>query len=75
MLTLTVTGSKAVITGTGQERLGNGAWSGPFNFTATVQDLGAGTSDTFKVQISDPSATTAGSDTTTLVYGNIVKYY
>ncbi|OLD55486.1 MAG: hypothetical protein AUI64_03530 [Acidobacteria bacterium 13_1_40CM_2_64_6] len=76
MLTLTVTGNKAVITGTGMERFGNGAWSGPYNFTATVQDLGtSGTTDTFKIQISDPGATSAGSDTTTLIYGNIVKYY
>ena len=76
MLTLTVTGNQAVITGPLQERLGNGPWSGPYNFTATVQDLGtSGTTDTFKIQISDPGATSAGSDTTTLIYGNIVKYY
>src|SRR2546422_1157843 len=75
-LTLTVTGNKAVISGTGMERLGNGAWSGPYNFTATVQDLGtSGRTDTFKIQISDPGATTAGSDTTTLIYGDIRKYY
>ncbi len=76
ILTLTVTGNKAVITGSGRERFGSGAWSGPYNFTATFQDLGtSGRTDTFKIQISDPGATTAGSDTTTLIYGNIRKYY
>jgi len=74
LLTLTVTGNKAIFTGTGYERIGNGAWSGPFNFTVTVQDFGA-SNDTFQIQISDPGATVAGSTTTPIIRGNIVQYY
>jgi len=74
MATLVVTGNQAVFTGTGQESIGGGAWSGPYNFTVTVQDFG-GSGDTFKIQISDPNGTVAGSTTTPIIRGSIEQYY
>jgi hypothetical protein len=73
-LAITVNGNQATITGTGQERTGEGAWSSPYNFTATVQ-AGAQSVGKFQVSISDPGATTGGSTTTPINYGKINKYY
>jgi len=74
ILTLSVTGTQAVFTGTGYENVNGGPWSGPFNFTVTVQDVEP-SPDTFKIDISDPSATTAGSTTTPISRGSIEQYY
>ena len=54
--------------------INGGPWTGPFNFTVTVQDFG-GSRDTFKIQISDPGGTVAGSTTTPIIRGNIQQYY
>ena len=74
ILTLSVTGNQAVLTGTGSESVNGGPWSGPFNFTVTVQDVEP-SGDTFKIDISDPSGTTAGSTTTPIIGGSIEQYY
>ena len=74
ILALSVTGNQAVFTGTGQESVNNGPWSSPFNFTVTVQDVEP-SGDTFKIDISDPSGTTAGSTTTPIIRGSIEQYY
>jgi hypothetical protein len=72
--TLSVTGNQAVFTGTGSESVNGGPWSSPYNFTVTVQDVEP-TGDTFKIDISDPSATSAGSTTTPIARGSIEQYY
>jgi hypothetical protein len=74
ILTLSVTGNQAVFTGTGSESVSGGPWSGPFNFTVTVQDVEP-SGDTFRIDISDPSGTTAGSTTTPIIRGSIEQNY
>jgi hypothetical protein len=74
VVSLTVTGNQAVITGTGMEGIGGTGWTGPFNFTVTVLDNGS-TGDRFKIQITDPNSTTAGSTTTAIRRGKIQKIY
>jgi hypothetical protein len=72
--TLTVNGNQAVITGTGSESINDGPWSGPFSFTVTVQDVEP-SGDTFEIDISDSSATTAGSKTTPILRGSVEQVY
>jgi len=68
--TLTVSGNTATFTGTVRERVRNGQWSGPYDFTVTVQDNadpGKGR-DTFQIQINDPFNT---NESGPLTQGNI----
>jgi hypothetical protein len=71
--TLAVTGNKAVFTGSGTESINGGPSTGPFNYTVTVQDFGS-SGDTFKIEISDPTGTVAGSTTAPIVRGDIEQH-
>jgi hypothetical protein len=71
---LSVNGNAAVFTGTGMEGIGGTGWTGPYNFSVTVTDNGS-TGDMFQIQISDPSATTAGSTAAAIRRGTITQWY